>query len=257
MGEGRTHPSLLFRLFEAKTMNLIYSIPTNFVNLIRSITTAYNLDFDRDYLSLRLDLDHSDEILLIEKLDEHRGVVSTFKTEQGLETPLISLEFLIEFYDLMEDDDEVKQEAWYPLSLTRDGEEPRLIASADSLGKLMAYDEQAMKEAAALCLTWWRELEKQGWHNFGHPAPDVTATVRYAQYQTVSEKLSDAPVIEFEGDYRIKANRLGLYALVGSITGALAEVSGNGNGHGSGTTVFDLHAGAHKLQVELVNGVVR
>ncbi|GFE71977.1 hypothetical protein [Chroococcus sp. FPU101] len=237
-------------------ITLIYSIPVNFVKLIRTIATAYHLDFDRDYLSLRLDQDHSDEILLIEKLDQHRGVVSSFKTEQGLEKPIISLEFLIEQFDnYSSEDEDFYPESWIPLSLTSDRQDSRLIASVDREGKLTAYDDLAMKEASDLCINWWRELEKQGWHDNGKPATNVTATVRYAKYQTIAQKLCDAPVIEFEGDYRIKANRLGLYALVNSITNALTEVSNNGNGHENKAkvSVFDLQAEVHQLQVEILN----
>ncbi|PSF34934.1 hypothetical protein C7H19_18175 [Aphanothece hegewaldii CCALA 016] len=235
-------------------ITLIYSIPINFVKLIRTIATAYHLDFDGDYLSLRLDHDHSDDILLIEKLDQYRGVVSSFKTEQGLEKPIISLEFLIEQYDnYSTEEEDFYPESWIPLSLTSDRQDSRLIASVDQDGKLTAYDDVAMKEASDLCIDWWRELEKQGWHDNGKPAADVTATVRYAKYQTIAQKLSDAPVIEFDSEYRIKANRLGLYVLVNSITSVLTEKSGNGHENNAKLTVFDLQAEVHQLQVEILN----
>jgi hypothetical protein len=241
-------------------ITLIYSIPINFVKLIRTIASAYHLDFDGDYLSLRLDHDHSDKILLIEKLDQYRGVVSSFKTEQGLEKPVISLEFLIEQFDnYSTEDEDLYPESWIPLSLTSDEQDSRLIASVESNGKLTAYDDVAMKEASNLCLDWWRNLEKQGWHDNGKPAADVTATVRYAKYQTIAQKLCDAPVLEFDSEYRIKANRLGLYALVNSITSALTQVSNNGNGNGNGshqTTVFDLQAGLHQLRIELLESML-
>ena len=66
-----------------------------------------------------------------------------------------------------------------------------------------------------------------------------------------ADKLSDAPIIEIDRDYRIRANRLGLYALASSITGVLSGVNGNGNG--DGVTVFDLGAVSHALRVELVD----
>ena len=69
----------------------------------------------------------------------------------------------------------------------------------------------------------------------------------------IADSLSYAPIIEIYRDYRIKANRLGLYTLASSITGVLSGV--NGNGVGDGVTVFDLGAVSHALRVELVEGL--
>ena len=71
-------------------------LPNAFVALVRTILKSYNLDFNRDYLYLRLDKDDSDEILVIEKLDSYLAAISSHKIEQELEVPLISLEFLME-----------------------------------------------------------------------------------------------------------------------------------------------------------------
>jgi hypothetical protein len=110
-------------------------------------------------------------------------------------------------------------------------------------------------------------LEAQKWHNDSQPSPNVTVTARYARQEAhrvhevrrrladpcgLADKLSDAPIIEIDRDYRIRANRLGLYALASSITGVLSGV--NGCGVGDGVTVFDLGAGSHALRVELVEG---
>lgn len=70
-------------------------------------------------------------------------------------------------------------------------------------------------------------------------------------YETIAGKLSDAPIVEIDRDYRIRANRLGLYTLASSITGVLSGV--NGCGVGDGVTVFDLGAGSHALLIELVD----
>jgi hypothetical protein len=90
------------------------------------------------------------------------------------------------------------------------------------------------------------------WHDDGLPSPNVTVTARYAKPSVIADNLSDAPIIEIDRDYRIRANRLGLYALSSSITGVLSGV--NGCGKGDGVTVFDLAAGSHALRVELVEG---
>jgi hypothetical protein len=102
------------------------------------------------------------------------------------------------------------------------------------------------------------------WHDDnGQPSPNLTVTARYAKHEAhsprrdpcgIADSLSDASIIEIYRDYRIKANRLGLYTLLsGSITGVLSGV--NGNGVGDGVTVFDLGAVSHALRVELVEGV--
>ena len=68
-----------------------------------------------------------------------------------------------------------------------------------------------------------------------------------------ADRLSNAPIIEIDRDYWIRANQLGLYTLANSITGVLSGV--NGGGKGDGVTVFDLGAVSHALRVELVEGV--
>jgi len=65
------------------------------------------------------------------------------------------------------------------------------------------------------------------------------------------DKLSDAPIIEIDQDYRIRAHRLDLYTPASSITGVLSGVNENGNG--DGLTVFDLGAISHDLRIELVD----
>ena len=232
-------------------MNFTCSLPTQFVGLVRDILKAYNLDFSRDYLWVRLDKDDSNEILVIEKLDKYRAVVSTYKTEQEVELPVISLEFLIE--SCLEDGNgngKSHKEIWCPLSLRMGEGEEAMIASATSHGKLIAYCDEGVKEATDLCVDWLRTLEAQMWHDSGLPSPNVTVTARYARHDAIAGKLSDAPIIEIDRDYRIKANRLGLYALASSITGVLSGV--NGNGVGDGVTVFDLDAGSHDLHVEML-----
>jgi len=67
----------------------------------------------------------------------------------------------------------------------------------------------------------------------------------------IADSLSYAPIIEIDRDYRIRANRLGLYTLASSITGVLSGVNGNGNW--DGVTIFDLGAISHALRVELVD----
>ena len=89
------------------------------------------------------------------------------------------------------------------------------------------------------------------WHDSGQPSPNVTVTARYAKASAIAVKLADAPVLEFEKDYLIRANRLGLYTLASSITGILSGVNGNGNE--DGVTVFDFGAGSHALLIELVD----
>ena len=81
----------------------------------------------------------------------------------------------------------------------------------------------------------------------------MTVTTRYAKHEAIADKLSDAPIIEIDRDYRIRANRLGLYILASSITGVPSGV--NGGGKGDGVNVFDLGAISHALRVELVEGV--
>jgi hypothetical protein len=237
-------------------MNFTCSLPTQFVKLVRDILKAYSLDFSRDYLWLRLDKNDSDEVLVIEKLDKYRATISTYKTEQEVELPVISLEFLIESCP-SEGNGNGKsyKEIWCPLSLRMGEGEDTMIASATSHGKLIAYCDEGVKEATDLCVDWLRTLEAQMWHDSGLPCPNVTVTARYAKHNASTDKLTDAPVLEFGRDYRIKANRLGLYALVSSITGVLSGV--NGNGVGDGVTIFDLGAVSHALRVELVEGVER
>ena len=67
----------------------------------------------------------------------------------------------------------------------------------------------------------------------------------------IADSLSDASIIEIYRDYRIRANRLGLYTLASSITGVLSGV--NGSEKGDGITVFALDVGSHALRVELVD----
>jgi hypothetical protein len=234
-------------------MNFTCSLPTQFVKLVRDILKAYSLDFSRDYLWLRLDKNDSDEVLVIEKLDKYRATISTYKTEQEVELPVISLEFLIESCPMDGNGNgKSHKEIWCPLSLKMGEDEERVIASATSHGKLTAYFDEGVKEATDLCVDWLRALESQMWHDDGLPSPNVTVTARYAKASAIADKLSDAPIIEIDRDYRIRANRLGLYTLASSITGVLSGVNGNGNG--DGVTVFDLGAVSHALRVELVEG---
>ena len=81
--------------------------------------------------------------------------------------------------------------------------------------------------------------------------PEIPQSWPYTKNEAIAVKLKDAPVLEFEKDYKIKANRLGLYTLASSITGVLSGLDGNGNG--DGVTVFDLGAVSHALRVELVD----
>ena len=126
----------------------------------------------------------------------------------------------------------------------------------------MVYCDEGVKEATDLCVDWLRTLEAQMWDDDGQPSPTVTVTARYARHEAhreadpcgLADKLVDAPVLAFEKDYRIRANRLGLYILASSITRVLSGVNGNGDG-GYGVTVFDLGAVSHALRVELVEGV--
>ena len=83
--------------------------------------------------------------------------------------------------------------------------------------------------------------------------PEILQSWPYAKNEAIAVKLTDAPVLEFEKDYRIRANRLGLYTLASSIIGILSGVNGNVNG--DGVNVFDLGAVSHALRVELVEGV--
>ena len=85
--------------------------------------------------------------------------------------------------------------------------------------------------------------------------PEILQSWPYAKNEAIAAKLTDAPVLEFEKDYLIRANRLGLYTLASSITGVLSGVNGNGNG--DDVAVFDLGAGAasHALRVELIEGI--
>ena len=129
--------------------------------------------------------------------------------------------------------------------------EEKAIASASSQGKLLVYDHEGVKEATDFCMDWLRTFEAQMWHDDGQPSPNVTVTARYAKASAIADRLSDAPIIEIDRNYRIKANRLGLYALSSSITRVLSGVNGNGDG-GNGVTVFDLDAGSHDLHVEML-----
>jgi hypothetical protein len=54
-------------------------------------------------------------------------------------------------------------------------------------------------------------LEQQMWHSDGLPSPKVTVTTRYAKHDAILDKLSNVPIIEIDWNYRIRANRLGLY----------------------------------------------
>ena len=83
--------------------------------------------------------------------------------------------------------------------------------------------------------------------------PEILQSWPYAKNEAIAVKLTDAPIIEIDQDYRIRVNRLGLYTLASSITGVLSGV--NGGGKGDGVTVFDLGAVSHALRVELVEGV--
>jgi hypothetical protein len=236
-------------------MNFTCSLPSQFVGLIRTVLKAYSFDLNRDYLWLRLDKDDSGEVLVVEKLDKYRAVVSSYRVEAEIEIPLISLEFLIE--SCCSDGDgngngKGYSEIWCPLSLKIEAGEERAIASASSHGKLIAYCDEGMKEAVDLCFDWLRALEAQMWHDDGLPCPNVTVTARYARHEAITVKPTDAPVLEFEKDYLIRANRLGLYTLASSITGVLSGV--NGGGKGDSVTVFDLGAISHALRVELVEG---
>ena len=67
----------------------------------------------------------------------------------------------------------------------------------------------------------------------------------------IADSLSDTSIIEIYRDYRIRANRLGLYTLASSVTGVLSGV--NGSEKGDGVTVFALDVGSHALRVELVD----
>jgi hypothetical protein len=176
--------------------------------------------------------------------------------EQEGEKPIISLEFLIESCSGNGNGNgKSYKEIWCPLALRMGEGEEVAIASSTSHGKLIAYCDEGMKEATDLCVDWLRVLEQQKWHEDGLPCPNVTVTARYAKLEAIADRLSDAPIIEIDRDYRIKANRLGLYTLASSITGVLSGV--NGNGVGDGVTVFDLGAGSHALRIELVEGVER
>ena len=73
------------------------------------------------------------------------------------------------------------------------------------------------------------------------------------QNEAIADRLSDAPILEIYQDYRIRANRLGLYTLASSITRVLSGVNRNDNE--DSVTVFDLDAGSHALRVKLVEGV--
>ena len=83
--------------------------------------------------------------------------------------------------------------------------------------------------------------------------PEILQSWPYAKNEAIAVKVTDPPIIEIDQDYRIRANRLGLYTLASSITGVPSGV--NGGGKGDGVNVFDLGAISHALRVELVEGV--
>jgi hypothetical protein len=181
-GVGFDSPFLYSILYhEAAIMNFTCSLPTAFVELVQTILKSYNLDLNRDYLYLRLDKDDSDEILVIEKLDRYRAVISSYKIEQQVEVPLISLEFLIESCSMDGNGNgKSHKEIWCPLSLRMGEGEEAVIASASSHGKLIAYFDEGVKEVSDFCFDWLRVLEQQQWHNNGLPCLNVTVTARYS-----------------------------------------------------------------------------